>query len=239
MSAMKLNVRPRNLTYPIQCDACGDIFDVAADAGERTACPMCGHLVLVAAAEGFELECPEEVVIEEARDSCLRLRWPSGRNAKNLGVFFIFYGTAGIGFGLFLLAWCTTTGLEWNTVRVSFLIGFLVGGAGFVLVGLMGWKGIRSIELTPECLIERIRLGSAIRFSCRFQLESIQFVGFEAKSNYFRIRLGYCSHFWTLHMAEEAERPRYITHVLRRQLARMSGESQVPAVATGTPNLTA
>ncbi len=208
-------------TYPIQCDACGDIFDVAADAGERTACAMCGHSVLVAEAEEFELECPTGLVIEESTDSCLRLRWPPARGDKMFGVYFVLYGITGIGLGLLLLTTMMTNTLEWNTARVLLLIDALVGGPGCILVGLIEWKGFHSIELTPERLTRRLKLGSVIGFRWRYSLESIQRVLTAEKSNYFHAHLRYRSKIRTLDMTNDPERPRYIAHLLRRQLARM------------------
>ncbi len=47
-------------TFPIKCDNCTEILDVAADIDVAVAynCPMCGAAIEIAEAEDFDLPCP-------------------------------------------------------------------------------------------------------------------------------------------------------------------------------------
>ncbi len=208
-------------TFPIQCTACHDILDVSVDVDVSMpqVCPMCGAEISVPQAEDFELECPEVLLrIEELTPTCLRLVWPvdlEWPTPRVAGTGLVFYGILSLSMGFSQML----SGFGGDADETLSIVFFL--GLGLLLVsqGLFLLKGFYSIELSPDYLRRGFHI-ETVRYKRRWRVHSIRRVYMEQTKCY-HVCVTYRSKTRVLHSSKQPDTPRYITHLLRRQLTQM------------------
>ncbi len=216
-----------NQTFPIKCTACEEILDVAADIDVAAAynCPMCGAGISIRDAEEFELDCPDEVVIEEQTSQRLRFRLPRSHRFFHENVLiWITCGASVISFVLGLYFLFEVYLRSRLLIELSMSIFLLANPVMATLYAIYFLKGTVYADLSEDELLLGFQIGI---FSFGRRFNTLRIGSVFMKNHLFTLdpKVKSCMKLTarSINIASDQTRDtaRYITHLLRRQLKTM------------------